>query len=74
MLQESNTSNMIFKIPHLISFISATITLHAGDVIATGTPGGIGSAHQPPVLLKAGDTVETGIERVGIQINPVQSE
>ena len=72
-LQESNTADMIFKIPQLISFISATITLHAGDLIATGTPGGIGSVHQPPVLLKAGDTVETGIEGVGIQISPVQS-
>ena len=73
-LQESNTSDMIFKIPQLISFISATITLRAGDVIATGTPGGIGSVHQPPVLLKAGDTVETGIERVGVQVNPVRSD
>ena len=73
-LQESNTSDMIFKIPQLISFISATITLHAGDLIATGTPGGIGSVHQPPVLLKGGDTVETGIEGIGVQISPVQSE
>lgn len=73
-LQESNTSDMIFKIPRLISYISASITLQPGDIIATGTPGGIGSAHQPQVLLKAGDTVETGIERIGVQINPVQSE
>ena len=59
-LQDGNTSAMIFKIARLISFISASITLEPGDIIATGTPGGIGSAHSPPVLLKPGDGVETG--------------
>ncbi len=66
-LQDSNTSKMIFKIPYLISFISAAITLEAGDIIATGTPGGIGSAHKPPVLLRPGDTIEAGAESVGDQ-------
>lgn len=70
-LQESNTSHMIFKIARLIAFISAQITLEPGDLIATGTPGGIGSARKPPVLLKAGDTVEIGVERVGVQVTPV---
>lgn len=67
MLQDSSTSKMIFKIAYLISFISATITLEPGDLIATGTPGGIGSAHKPPVLLNPGDTVETAVEGVGAQ-------
>lgn len=70
-LQESNTADMIFKIAYLIGFISSTITLEPGDLIATGTPGGIGSAHKPPVLLKPGDTMETGIDGLGIQINRI---
>jgi 2,4-didehydro-3-deoxy-L-rhamnonate hydrolase len=70
-LQESDTGKMIFKIPLLISCLSREITLEPGDIIATGTPGGIGSAHKPPVLLKPGDTVEVGVEKVGVQISPV---
>jgi 2,4-didehydro-3-deoxy-L-rhamnonate hydrolase len=66
-LQDGNTSKMIFKIAYLISFISSSITLEPGDIIATGTPGGIGSAHKPPVLLKPGDEVETGVDGVGVQ-------
>lgn len=71
-LQDSNTSKMIFKIACLISFISATITLEPGDLIATGTPGGIGSVHKPPVLLRAGDVVETVVEGVGAQRSKVE--
>lgn len=67
LLQDSNTSHLIFPIPHLIAFISSSITLEPGDIISTGTPGGIGSAHKPPVLLHAGARVEIGIERVGVQ-------
>lgn len=70
-LQNASASQMIFKIPYLISFISATITLEAGDIIATGTPGGIGSARKPPVLLQRGDEVEVSIDRLGTQRNPV---
>jgi 2,4-didehydro-3-deoxy-L-rhamnonate hydrolase len=72
-LQDSNTSHMIFRIPHLISYISAGITLEPGDVIATGTPGGIGSAHKPPILLRPGDTVEIGVESVGVQTSRVSA-
>jgi 2,4-didehydro-3-deoxy-L-rhamnonate hydrolase len=72
-LQDSNTSHMIFRLPHLISYISAGITLEPGDLIATGTPGGIGSARKPPVLLRPGDTVELGVERVGVQTSRVTS-
>jgi 2,4-didehydro-3-deoxy-L-rhamnonate hydrolase len=70
-LQDSNTSRMIFRIPYLISYISAGITLEPGDIIATGTPGGIGSARKPPVLLRPGDAVELGVERVGVQTSRV---
>ena len=70
-LQDDSTSQMIFKIPFLISFLSATITLEPGDVIATGTPAGIGSARQPPVLLRSGDTVTIAVENLGRQHSPV---
>ena len=66
-LQDSNTSRMLFRIPYLLSFISSTITLEPGDIVSTGTPGGIGSAHAPPVLLKTGDRVEIGVEYIGVQ-------
>lgn len=72
-LQDNSTSKMIFKIAHLISFISSSITLEAGDIIATGTPGGIGSAHKPPVLLRPGDTIEAGIEGLGRQRGTAQA-
>ncbi len=72
-LQDNSTSKMIFKIAHLISFISSSITLEAGDILATGTPGGIGSAHKPPVLLRPGDTIEAGIEGLGRQRGTAQA-
>jgi 2-keto-4-pentenoate hydratase/2-oxohepta-3-ene-1,7-dioic acid hydratase in catechol pathway len=65
-MQDSNTDNLIFGIPHLISFLSETITLEPGDVIATGTPSGVGFARKPPVFLKDGDQMEVEIERLGI--------
>lgn len=72
-LQDSDTSKMIFDIATLISFISASITLLPGDVIATGTPAGIGSKKTPPVCLKHGDLVETIIDNLGHQINKVEA-
>ena len=73
-IQEGHTSDMIFNIPFLISFISATITLLPGDVISTGTPAGIGSLRKPPVFLKSGDCTEIIVEHVGHQISPVKVE
>jgi len=70
-MQDSNTSQMIFRVPQLIEFITRTITLEPGDVIATGTPAGVGFARKPPVFLKAGDVMEVGIERIGALGNPV---
>ena len=70
-LQDSNTSKMIFKIPQLIAHISASITLEPGDIIATGTPEGVGVFRNPPIFLKAGDVVEIEIEKLGILRNHV---
>ena len=70
-MQDSNTDNLIFGIPQLISFLSETITLEPGDVIATGTPSGVGFARKPPVFLKDGDKMEVEIEGLGILNSPV---
>ena len=70
-MQDSNTDQLIFGVPELIEFISQTITLEPGDVIATGTPSGVGFAREPPVFLRPGDMMEVEIERVGKLGNPV---
>ena len=70
-MQSSNTAKMIFKIGYLISYLSQGITLEPGDVIATGTPEGVGVFRDPPVLLKAGDVYEVEIEGLGTLRNPV---
>ena len=70
-MQDSNTSQLIFGIPELIEFITASTTLEPGDVIATGTPAGVGFARKPPVFLKAGDTVDVAIDRIGGLGNPI---
>ena len=70
-MQSSNTSNMIFKVAYLIHYISQGITLEPGDVIATGTPEGVGIFRKPPVLLKPGDVFEVKIEGLGTLRNPV---
>jgi 2-keto-4-pentenoate hydratase/2-oxohepta-3-ene-1,7-dioic acid hydratase in catechol pathway len=64
-MQSSNTSKMIFGVAHLVSYISQAITLEPGDVIATGTPEGVGVFRQPPVLLKDGDVFEVEVEGLG---------
>ncbi len=70
-MQSSNTSKMIFKVAYLISYISQGITLEPGDVIATGTPDGVGVFRKPPVLLKTGDVYEVTVEKLGTLSNPV---
>ena len=70
-MQKSNTRNLIFKVPDLISYISKIMTLEVGDVIATGTPGGVGFVRNPQVFMKAGDIVEIEIEGIGKLMNPV---
>jgi 2-keto-4-pentenoate hydratase/2-oxohepta-3-ene-1,7-dioic acid hydratase in catechol pathway len=69
--QKSNTRHMIFNIPKLIAHLSSGITLEPGDVIATGTPEGVGISRTPPEFMKAGDVVEVVIESVGILRNHV---
>ena len=64
-LQNSNTSNFIFKIPYLISYLSQFMTLLPGDVISTGTPAGVGLGLDPQVYLKPGDVMELGIDGLG---------
>jgi len=70
-MQDSNTNQLIFKIPELIEYLSRSITLEPGDVIATGTPPGVGFARKPPIFLKDGDVCEVEIEGLGILINGV---
>ena len=72
-MQESNTSEMIFKIPEIVSFVSAAMTLLPGDIIATGTPEGVGVYRTPPVFLKDGDIVTVEIERIGHLKNRVKA-
>jgi len=72
-LQDSTTNQLIFKIPEIIEFLSASITLEVGDVIATGTPPGVGFARKPPVFMQNGDTAEVEIEGLGILSNPVKN-
>ena len=71
--QDGSTGNMIFKIPYLMAYISAGITLEPGDIIATGTPAGVGIFAKPePRLLRIGDVMEACIEKIGILRNPVK--
>jgi 2-keto-4-pentenoate hydratase/2-oxohepta-3-ene-1,7-dioic acid hydratase in catechol pathway len=67
LLQDSNTDDMIFDIPVIVSYLSQFMTLLPGDVVSTGTPAGVGLGFKPPIYLKAGDVVELGIENLGTQ-------
>jgi 2,4-didehydro-3-deoxy-L-rhamnonate hydrolase len=71
-LQSSSTAQMVFGVAELIASISATMTLEPGDVIATGTPPGVGFARKPPVWLEDGNEVTVEIERIGRLTNPVR--
>lgn len=73
-LQEANTGDMIFDIPTLIAELSSVMTLQVGDVIATGTPPGVGMARTPPRWLQPGDVAEVEIDGVGLLRNPVVAE
>ena len=69
--QESNTNQLVFKIPFLIAFISKTCTLLPGDILCTGTPGGVGFFSEPPVFLQPGDVVEVEVDKLGRLRNAV---
>lgn len=70
-MQDSNTSNLIFKVPYLVSYLSQSLTWEVGDVISTGTPPGVGVFRKPPVFLKAGDTASIMVEGLGTLTNSV---
>ena len=72
--QDSSTSDMIFSVASLISFLSGSKTLLPGTIILTGTPSGVGGGKKPPVYLKAGDTVSIIIEEIGTLTNTVEAE
>jgi acylpyruvate hydrolase len=73
-MQDASTDRLIFNVPALIELISIAISLEPGDVIITGTPGGVGAARKPPVFMQPGDVFEVEIERMGVLSNPVQRE
>ena len=71
--QRSNTSNMIFGVANLISFLSQGVTLLPGDLIATGTPFGVGLGMKPPVYLKDGDVCEAEVQAIGTIRNRIRA-
>jgi 2-keto-4-pentenoate hydratase/2-oxohepta-3-ene-1,7-dioic acid hydratase in catechol pathway len=73
-MQSSSTANLIFSPADIITFVTRSITLEPGDIISTGTPGGVGVFRDPQVFLKSGDTVEITIEGIGTLVNPVTAE
>ncbi|MBP7565157.1 MAG: fumarylacetoacetate hydrolase family protein [Burkholderiaceae bacterium] len=73
-MQDANTTDMIWGVAETIALLTECMTLEPGDVIAMGTPAGVGQARTPPVWMKAGDTVEIEIERVGLLSNPIRAE
>jgi 2-keto-4-pentenoate hydratase/2-oxohepta-3-ene-1,7-dioic acid hydratase in catechol pathway len=73
-LQDSSTEHMVFSVAEIVAFISETITLEPGDLIATGTPAGVGFTREPPIFLRPGDEVTVDIEGIGALTNPVARE
>jgi 2-keto-4-pentenoate hydratase/2-oxohepta-3-ene-1,7-dioic acid hydratase in catechol pathway len=74
LLQDSSTANMVFGVAELVSYLSSAMTLEPGDVIATGTPSGVGFTRKPPRFLRPGETVRVEIDRLGTLENPVRLE
>jgi acylpyruvate hydrolase len=73
-MQAARTDQLIFSVPELIAMISVAISLERGDVIITGTPGGVGAARKPPIYMQPGDTFEVEIEGLGVLTNSVQQD
>jgi 2-keto-4-pentenoate hydratase/2-oxohepta-3-ene-1,7-dioic acid hydratase in catechol pathway len=73
-VQRATTAQLIHSIPRLIAYASTVAPLRAGDVIVTGTPGGVGAKRTPPLWMKAGDVVEVEVDRIGVLRNPVADE
>ena len=72
-MQKGNTNKMIFKIQHIVSYLSHFMTLNPGDIITTGTPHGVGMAHKPQIFLKEGDEMLLKIDHLGTQRQKVMS-
>ena len=70
-MQDSSTSNMVFGVADVIAYVTRTITLEPGDLIATGTPAGVGAFRKPPVFMQPGDEITIEIEGLGALTNPV---
>jgi 2-keto-4-pentenoate hydratase/2-oxohepta-3-ene-1,7-dioic acid hydratase in catechol pathway len=73
-VQHEGVDDMIFDVPQLIAYISTYTELYAGDVIVTGTPSGVGHVRRPPLWMKAGDTVEVEISKIGVLRNPIEAD
>ncbi len=73
-MQDANTSDMIFPVDETIALLAECMTLEPGDAIIMGTPAGVGQARTPPVWMKAGDVIEIEIERIGVLLNPIVNE
>jgi acylpyruvate hydrolase len=73
-MQDANTSDMLFPVAPTIAIVSEIMTLEPGDLIALGTPQGVGHARRPPVWMKPGDVVEVEVEGIGVLRNPIVDE
>jgi acylpyruvate hydrolase len=73
-MQDANTSDMIFPVAETVALLSECLTLEPGDLLVMGTPAGVGYARKPPVWMKNGDTIEIEIERIGVLSNPIRDE
>jgi 2-keto-4-pentenoate hydratase/2-oxohepta-3-ene-1,7-dioic acid hydratase in catechol pathway len=73
-MQDSTTANMVFGVADVIAYVTRTITLEPGDLIATGTPAGVGAFRDPPVFMQPGDEITIEIEGLGSLTNPVTAE
>jgi acylpyruvate hydrolase len=73
-MQDSRTDLLIFSVPALIEMISVAMSLEPGDVIITGTPGGVGAARKPPVFMQPGDVFEVEIDGIGVLSNPIRED
>jgi 2-keto-4-pentenoate hydratase/2-oxohepta-3-ene-1,7-dioic acid hydratase in catechol pathway len=71
LLQDGNTADMVFPVPRIVALLSQVMTLEPGDVIATGTPSGVGHARRPPLWMKPGDVVTCEIDGIGTLSNPI---
>jgi 2-keto-4-pentenoate hydratase/2-oxohepta-3-ene-1,7-dioic acid hydratase in catechol pathway len=72
-VQDGSTSSMIFSIPEIVAFLSQIMTLEVGDIVATGTPAGVGNSREPKLFLQPGDVVEVEVEGIGTLCNPVDA-